>query len=72
MHKIKTFDMQEIPSKLLLIYELRGFKILATNGTSERGVRKVFPTQSNFSWNDKSALHSLGKGWWKSIFIVQI
>jgi len=49
MHKIKTFDMQEIPSKLLLIYELWGFKTLANNGTCERGVGKVFPTQSNFS-----------------------
>jgi hypothetical protein len=49
MHRIKTFDMQEIPSKLLLVYELRGFKKLATNGTCERGAKKVFPTQSNFS-----------------------
>lgn len=42
MHKIKTFDMQGIPSKLLLIYELRGFKKFITNGTCERGVGKVF------------------------------
>jgi hypothetical protein len=26
MHKIKTFDMQEIPNKLLSVYELWGFK----------------------------------------------
>ncbi len=49
MHLTCWKHMQEIPSKLLSIYELWGFKKLTSNGTCERGVRKVFPTQSNFS-----------------------